>query len=794
LFKTILFPLVIFYIYTLNLYALEISIQGAKQNHQNYSILHIKDKDKFLCQKIKDDFDVTIEVVCAFSTQPTQPIKTIQNDFFFIQTKIKKKTFFLIIKPYKKMKLKPIVFDLSKDTSIYTSNVKMSKHWILTGYVDKLPFSRDDKYNSQAINFPILLDKNMLPYVGGLDIKGNPVKVEQVKDVKDYIKIKRLYKEKKYELCFELVDEVIYEYPDTLFKPELYYYKIKLLTKKKDYDGVIELSKMYLREFSANDNVAEVLALTANAYSKLGQSTDADYFFERLFSEHKETKFAKWGYIYKGEMLEASGDSTKALVYYQKALKQTSDLDIAATAAFRIATYKVNYGDKVSAATYIDKIIKAKPEFFKSEYIKSKEVMNQFVEEGDYLSASQIAEALLIDIPKDDDDAEILLKNAGIWLAKTPKKLEALALLNKYLTKFDEGTYESEVSVAKDSLFFDVDHDDNVSSKLMHFDDLMASYPDDMIGERALYEKAKLLLADAKFQNVLELESKLLNLDEKKYKDTQIIINDAAVGLMKNSLETNKCQQVLATSNEYNITLSDEWDDGVYRCAMKGADYLLARSTAQKNLKSNNLEHRKKWLYRYIQIDFATGNYSDVIEASNELIVLIQDDKNSPYLDVYRSIFDTYQRLEQGSNMIKSMTKLQKIFGLDYKDIERYVAVMSIGSQIKDDNIVIKYAKDIMKIQKDSKTYAQSPFVEFTVFESLMYKEDYIQALSIMKSLNTIDLNTHEKARQQYLLGRVYTKLWKDKEAIDAFNEVMKLDPKSSWATLAKDAKAIVNQ
>lgn len=792
--KSILFSLVLSQIFTLNIFALEISLQGAKENHQKFSILHIKDKEKFLCEKVKDDFDVTIKIICAFSKKPSQNINKLQNDFFLIDTQTKRKTFFLIIKPFKKMKLEPIVFNLAKDTSTYTSNVKLAKHWMITGYIDKLPFNNEQKYSAQSINFPILLDKNVLPYVGGLDIQGRPVKVEQVKDVKDYIRIKKLFEEKKYEACLDLVEDALYEYPNTLFKPELFYYKIKLLDQIQDYESVIELSKIYLREYSSNDNVSEVLSLTARAYAKSGQSSDADYFFERLFDEHMETKYAKWGLVYKGEMTEASGDSEKALTFYQKALNQTNDIDIAATAAFRIATYKINNGDKISAASYIAKIIKAKPEFFKTEYDVSKEIMYQFMEYEDFFSASRIAQALLIDIDVEDDDAEILLKNAGVWLAKTGEKLEALALLNRYLTEWDEGTYEIEVSVAKDSLFFDVDTDDNVSSKLINFDELIASYPGDIIGNRAIYEKAKLLLDNSRFTNVLELEKDLLALDNKKYTDIATIIYDSAVGLMKESLKLNECNQVLATSNEYNITLSDEWDDGVYNCSMKGADYSLARSTAKKNLNSKNIEQRKKWLYRYIKIDFATGNYSDVIDASNELIALIQNDKKSIYLDVYRYMFDTYQRLEQDQNMIKSIVSLQKIFGLDYKDIERYVAVMSVGSQIKDDNIVIKYAKDIMKIQENSSTYAQSPFVEFSIYEAYIIKEDYNKALAVIESLNKTKLKELDKARQQYLLGSVFTKLWRDKDAMKAFDEVVKVSPSSSWATLAKDAKAIINQ
>ena len=47
------------------------------------------------------------------------------------------------------------------------------------------------------------------------------------------------------------------------------------------------------------------------------------------------------GYIYKGEMLEESGNFSKAVLYYKKALNETNDIDIAATAAYEHASNKL---------------------------------------------------------------------------------------------------------------------------------------------------------------------------------------------------------------------------------------------------------------------------------------------------------------------------------------------------------------------------------------------------------------------------------------------------------------------
>ncbi len=93
---------------------------------------------------------------------------------------------------------------------------------------------------------------------------------------------------------------------------------------------------------------------------------------------------------------------------------------------------------------------------------------------------------------------------------------------------------------------------------------------------------------------------------------------------------------------EYKIALSNSWDDGIYECAMKGGDFQLAKQITEKNLKDKSVDLRKKWLYRYIAIDFAIGNYSEVIGAAKDLIVLL-DTKND--LEYQEKVFSHYTRV-----------------------------------------------------------------------------------------------------------------------------------------------------
>ena len=781
MFKWILFTFVL-----TNSFALEISIESAKYDFIKYATLDIRDKESFTCKEIKDDLDRVQEIVCIFSKRPSRKIEYIQNDFFKIDTSVQKDRFIVRITPFYKIELIPEIFDLTKDNEVFHAHVKSAKQWSVIGYKKKFPLFTKQDSSPLSLNFPFYLDKDKLPYVGSLDIKGNPVHIKRVEDVKEYLAVKKYFEKKEYELCLESIDDIMQNYPNTLFKAELLYYKIKVHDQIKDWDNLISYAKEFLQEYSSDENVAEVLSLVAKAYAKIGQNSNADYFYDRLFTEHTHSKFAQWGYIYKGEMLEESGGTTKAIKYYKKALYETKDLVVAASAAYHLASLYLSYKPK-EAVVYAQKILQAKPDYFFEDFQSSVKMMNEFANNSYYKTAAAIADAILQQIDATYDEYEALLKDKALWLAKTKEKKKALVALNAYLKKFPDGDFVDVVQTVKDALFFEVS-DGNTTAKLAEFDKLIEEYQDDSIGKRALYEKAKLLLKEGEYAQVLDLRLQLEALDENEYSDVKQIIQEAAIAQMQQSLEEKNCKQVLVISNEYNITLSDKWDDGIYKCAMKGGDFQLSKSIAVKNLQSKNFDERKKWLYRYIKVGFATGNYSDVIDAAKDLIILIEEDKDAKYKDVYRYLFDAYERVEQKTNMIDAMAKIEEIFGLDYKDIDRYVAMVRLGSERDDDNMIITYAKKVMQIQKQSHSHAQSPYVEFALYQAYINKKEYSKALEVMQSLNNVTLNATQRARQKYLLGSVLSKLWRDEEAKKAYKESIKADPESSWAKLAKSA------
>lgn len=786
------FFLTLFLSFFFTSYALEISLSTGKAKKELYNLLNITNNEPFLCEIQKNEYGQNKNLICTFSKKPKPIFKTVENRFFKIEPKLIDGNFFLIIQAKQKLYFYPIIFDLVKDKETFEPKTTISKRWIVIGYKDELPFIVNTAYNELSINFPFYMDTQPLPYVGGLDLKGNPVHIQNSEDVHAYVKIKELFKNKRYQDCIEQVDNVLELYPNTLFKSELLYYKIKSLFKLKAYDSVIEFSKIFIHEYSSDENIPEILLLIAVSYYKNGLYGDADYFFDRLFSEHQDSIFAKWGYIYKGDMANDGGEYKKAKKYYNKALLSTKSIDVAAAAAFRLADLAITQGEYSRAKIYIDKILHAKDRYFYDHYFDAKQMMQDLVDAKQYLQAAKIDEAILKYMSKHHDDYEYNLRSLGIWLAKTDQKKKALSALDRYIKEFKDGNYIEEVERVKDELFFEnVPKDDKALMK--KYDELIHTYKDSPIGQKALYEKAKLMLKKKMYSDILQLQKSIEALDETRFKDKDTIIKEAALGLMENALENNQCQIVLDIQKDYNITVSSKWDDRSYECFLKAADYQKAKFIIQRNLKTDNIKEKEKWLYRYAKIDFHTGNYTEAIEVANDLIALDENIDHSQYNDIYRVLFDSYDRLGNFEGMLKTIQKIEELFGLSYKDIDRYVDMVNVGVSKKDDNIIIKYGEKLYKLQNRLHSYAQSPFIEFALYQAYMSKKMYKQALEVIESLlKNVQLSLEEKSRAYYLKGVVLEKMWRDLEAIKAYKNAIEADKNTPWAKLAQSALDIL--
>ena len=415
---------------------------------------------------------------------------------------------------------------------MYVSSEKPTKHWSVIGYSGKVPMLDDRNENPNALNLPIRSAKETYPYVGGLDLKGNPISMKRVQDVSDYMELKKAYKNQDYSKTLSLAKKTLEKYPNTIFKNELLLYQIRALHFMGDNEQLLPLSKQFIRQYSSDPGIAEVLAYTGDSYAKIGQGTDSDYFFNRLFTEHQNSPFATEGMFLKAQQLEAAGKPKPAENYYKMVLQKTKDVELASAAAFKLANMKIAFGHLDEAKEYVEKIARANPSYFSKMREQSETMITTYAENKDPKTAAKITLCLMDKSVKKSDEHQQLLKNLGLMYAAAGEKDKALKRFDEYLKMYPYGAGFQEVKHAKDGLFFE-QTEPKGEAGLKKYNDLIDHYGNDPVGQKALYKKAQLLLKEGKYQAILDIENDLYRLNTKEFPDVSSIITKSAIELTK---------------------------------------------------------------------------------------------------------------------------------------------------------------------------------------------------------------------------------------------------------------------
>lgn len=775
----------------LPLCALDLSIQSGKEGNKPYSILHIRDASSFVCQPKYNDFDEVMRIECPIPKGSSTSFSPINNTHFTVEYRKSNSGYMIVITPKTKIALYSDSFDLRKDPQMYVSNEKSTNHWSVIGYSGKVPMLDVQNENPNALNLPIRSAKETYPYVGGLDLKGNPISMKRVQDVTDYMELKKAYKNEDYAKTLSLAKKTLEKYPNTIFKNELLLYQIRALHFMGDNEQLLPLSKQFIRQYSSDPGIAEVLAYTGDSYAKIGQGSDSEYFFNRLFSEHEDSPFATEGMFLKAQQLELSGKPKPAASYYKMVLEKTKDVELASAAAFKLASMKIVFGHLDEAKEYVEKIVRANPNYFFKMREQSETMINTFAENKDPKTAAKITLCLMNKSIKKSDEHQKLLKNLGLLYASGGEKSKALKRFDEYLKMYPYGAGFEEVKHAKDGLFFE-QTEPKGEAGIKKYNDLIDHYGNDPVGQKALYKKAKLLLKEEKYQAVLDIESDLYRLNTKEYPDVSGIIGQSAIALTKKKLEALECSEAMTLHKMYRIKLQPQWDGLTFDCALRMGNFPVAKKIATPHLKAGTIAEKQLWLTRMAKVYFELGEYKEALRSGKEAVTLLEVQKNPPLNEIYRTLFDTAQRMGDEGAMIQYIKGCESAFGTDFKDIERYTQMVSLALKRKDDLLVQNYANRVMTLQNRTKTYTQSPYIEFTLAQSLMNQEKNNEAFGILKSLAPRKLTIEQRSRQQYLTGSLAMKLGQTAQAKAAFSASIKTDPKSAWGKLAKDALGLL--
>ena len=198
-------------------FAAQLTLNRYEENNQSVDIYHLIDSNIISCQQeYGKGFEKIIR--CSLS-HAVQLDKNHRNDTYF-EILFEKND--VIFKAKRYVKILPIDDKLIDKTVV--TREKGYHHWVIIGSRYKPEIVEENK--RQKFNFPVKYAKKETPYIGALDLNGEPIKNK--KSAIYLSKIKKLYGQKKYETILKLIDQY-QSHDDNTFYSEIELYKLRAL-------------------------------------------------------------------------------------------------------------------------------------------------------------------------------------------------------------------------------------------------------------------------------------------------------------------------------------------------------------------------------------------------------------------------------------------------------------------------------------------------------------------------------------------------------------------------------------
>jgi len=772
---------------TLSLYSLELRVSSGSEGSGEYSILYIDHKDRFSCKELKDTYDKTIEVLCVIKNGGKITFSKSETKFFKIYGEMKGEDILIHIFPKTKVLLKPIIHDFKYGNEVIKEDSRLSKIWEIVGYERDFPLLK--KTEKRGINFPISIDTEKLPYISALDSLKNPLVYEEGKDVPLYLRAKQLYETKEYSQAIYTIDDIMTEFPDTIFKKELLLYRIRAMDKtveKDDMDDLVELAKSWIKTYSADEGVSEVLLILANAYSEMGFFNEARYYFDRLFFEHKGDKYEKLAKIYLGDQFYIRGDINKAIGLYNEALLETKDIDVASLAAAKIGERSLDNGKTKDGGEYYLKILNANPDFYKSDIKGTKEICEKLADKKEYIAAAKICSILSGVLDPKELEYDKNLKAVAIWFDTGGDKEMAFILYNKYLDELENGISRGEVKERLDSLAISLD-EQNQTKRLEKLQEVITKYPESEAYKGAIIAKAEILYKEQRYEEVLLMEDELKVVDENG-STAQEIIDICAKALVEDSLSKGSCDKALNLLKEHNITVEGRFDNDLYWCYFEASYFQQCFNIGEKNIRSGDLANRVGWMYKTAKCAKEIGKPVIVDDLSKDILDISKTLKIDKYDDILYDRFYTLMQRGKVEDGLLSAIEIEARFAKNKENFGVYRAVVNYANEIKNDTLLIQYTNKIFDLQKALGVKDESPYVDFLFVQSSIKNNQNKEALKRLDQILDFGIKDEERARAHYMKGNILQLEKNTLEAKMSYEACSKIDINSPWVNLCKDA------
>lgn len=774
----------------LKLFAFSFVVNSGKDNVQTYYALHLQDSSEIVCESEILSLEKQSYTCLVNSTLDD---KVVSQNLPFAEIKFEKKDkqFLVKISPKSSSRIVDFSKELFLDKKTIIPQSLNSKHIaILIDKFDKIPLNN-------GINFPILYPNLLTPSIGALDISKEPLKQSSSGDIPVYLNLKKAYENKDYRLVISEANKAIENYQGSIFYSEFYLYKIRALSamdidddkeRRENLTQIIEDGKKWMRRFAVDGNYPEMLYIVTRAYLEQDLLSDANYTIDTLITEHPKSKWTKMAILEFANYLYNMGKNNEAIKMYEDVLYSAQDIDVASSAAFKLAGANIAKKQFSLASEYIKKVILANQDYIKKNRTKSYEMANSFKENSMIEVANSIYK-ILVDDEIRDNIYEISLKSLGLGLILQESYQDAYDYLKRYEREFKEGDYLEEVLVGLDRLFFEI-NDSNSTKLHSYYDTLMSKYDND-IGAKALQEKIKLGFKEGNFSLVLSYSDKILDANDSVGIE---ILRNSALNLTNSALQNGDCKDVVRLTEKYELTnlIKDEFK--LFNCFIRLKRHQSAINLASKHIKDSDLEDRVEWLVNLSQALYESGKFQDCIKACDEALNIAA---KLPYADPSRAIlyrFYSLMKLDNFPEAVSSIRALEDLLEDDVKLVEVYFYASKFALDKNRFSLSSAYANRCKNLQNKLKISTFSPEIDFVLITSLMKNSELKEAKDANLELLKTSLDPQNRARALSLMAEIYLQLNEKQEAKDMVLQCLKIPINSPWKDICSEQKLLFKE
>ncbi|WQX93782.1 tetratricopeptide repeat protein [Helicobacter pylori] len=774
-----------------SLNALSLTLTQGKEGGEDFSVLTLRHNKAFSCfytnEKPPSGIEASLSIIhakrpieCVIDSIPKEGFTPLENAFFNITYSMRQQQFILHIKPKVMRRLTLFSFDrdYKKAIPLFVENDPKAKTWQIIGYDQNIPFLSEKDNAQKGLNFPIVIKDAQTPIIQELDANNKPLLTTKGYDLNAYLEAKKQMDSQAYFDALRTISRAFKNYPQTIFKKDLYLLEIIALGKlgiKKSL--LIDIGTQWIKNYPTDPNIPEALYYVAKALDENNNYKQAVRYYKRILLEYKNSRYAPLAQMHLAIEAANASDLSSASMLFKEAFSNAKDKESASEIALNWAEAEINYQNFNNAKYLIDKVVQSNPDYLSMHSELALELLKLLKKNQMNESAIEIAHLLL----NQDDDVkakEQALYDLGALYARIKDFKNAHLYNLRYLQDHAELERASVVRARDEKALFSMEG--NTQEKIAHYDKIIQNFPNSNEALKALELKAQLLFDNKRYTEVLGMQKNLP-------KDSPLIQKTLNV-LAKTPLENHRCEEALKylsqiTAFEFSPKEEIQAFDCLYFASLKEKAQIIALNA----LKAAKTPSEKLiWLYRLGRNYYRLGDFKNSTLASKDALILAQSLNQKEFYDIAFVLFSDYMQNNEKGLALNLYAFLEKHF----KDDKRMVLVyFKLLENEKDPKSVKIYATSLLKLQDAYKDYSYTPFGEFALIDAYRVTKDYLKALETLDKLlnRRLSLEDHQKALylQSSLLDLTNQKA-KSKASLEKCVQLKQKDQTNAWQNLCE--------